>query len=314
MTTFALATIERLGAESPASMVATNPYMLYELAEYMTPMTERIVAFGLRPKMTQVWKLLYDGSWKPGQQGPMQLATFYVPIGSRVYAIDWAATPAMAAYDYIADEWQELQPPPGRVTAAFVIDGVLHIFATDLVSSWHAVYEPAPNKWTELAPVRNNPAFVKILPIGQDVYVVQRSRVRNVWSVAVSKFDFGKGSPAAAHCGPECPKRDLAAVVVRGQIYVFAAGSTVGIYNPVTDAWSTTDVLVPEWWDSSARVAAFVYSATIPRWRCEIFDTVIGRWNPGPKPPPGIDVDMSIVALGLDVPFKEDPRRMATQM
>ena len=40
MTAFALATIERLGAESPAGMVTTNPYMLYELAEYMTPMTE----------------------------------------------------------------------------------------------------------------------------------------------------------------------------------------------------------------------------------------------------------------------------------
>ncbi|MCK9357645.1 MAG: hypothetical protein M0R22_10975, partial [Dehalococcoidia bacterium] len=325
ITAFALAIIERLGSESPARMLAENPYMLHELAEYMTPMTIRIVAFERYRQRTRVWRLLSDGSWKPGERGPMQYSATYTLIGSRIYAIDWIPVPAtMAVYDYALDEWRTLPPLPAwvAVTAAvFVIDGMLHVFATNTGISQHAVYEPALNKWIVLVSVRNTRCFAQVLAVGQDAYAVGtglRSRERDVRSMVASKFDLSGATLGIDHWGPEHPKSDLQAVTVQGQIYTFTSGSVISIYNPITGAWSTTGTPVPAWWDKSARVTSvgqLVYASVYGLglgWRIEIFDTETGRWHPGPAPPPGIGTDMHIVALGLDVPFREDPRRITT--
>ncbi len=197
-----------------------------------------------------------DGSWTLG--APVSLAR----VGSAGAAIDglfyvaggtWTGGPVeenlLEVYDPLADVWTVMAPMPTRRSAAGAvsIDGKLYVAGgyssgSGWLGGYRAnleVYDPLTNVWTVKAPMpapRNN---VTAAAAGGKLYVFGGDYAGNAHT---NVFAYDPVTDAWQTLLPmPVAKNGAVAVTIAGEIYVVggSADSTLRIYDPAADTWST---------------------------------------------------------------------------
>jgi N-acetylneuraminic acid mutarotase len=248
-----------------------------------------------------------SGATMPSARSEMPAALLdgliYVPGG-------FGGQSDFAAYDPVADRWQELAPlPDGRhhlMTVAH--DG--HVYALGggqglsfgaMNNAWR--YDPDRDEWTAVAPLPEPRLAGAAVSLGDYIYLVGGTGGTD----ALLRYD-----PAAdawtALASLQQSREHTAAVVLDGEIVALAGRwadvgelNSVEIYNPVTDTWRSGPpmsvarggfgaAVAPVGEDGRIYVAGgeVLTGARETLTSVEIYDLATEQWTAGPDLPVGL--------------------------
>ena len=235
--------------------------------------------------------------------GEDSTARIYVPGG-------FGGQSDFAAYDPIADEWQELAPlPDGRhhlMTVAH--DGTIYAFGGGQGLSFGAMnnawrYDPATDEWTGIAPLPEPRLAGAAVSLGDYIYLVGGTGGTD----ALLRYDPAANTWTALASLQES-REHTAAVVLDGEIVALAgrwAGvgelNSIEIYDPASDTWRSGPPMAVARGGFGAAVAPSGEDGRIvvaggevltgerrALTSVEIYDPATEQWTAGPNLPVGL--------------------------
>lgn len=264
ITAVAMASMERLGAKSPASMVATNTYLLKDIAELLRTRSASVICSGGSGGLSGIVKSteildVVTMRWRAGpDMKDVRREHGIATVGGRVFAIGGTnaggTTRSVEAFDVQKNEWAEVQPmnAPRNRPGVGVVGGKIIVMGGNSTGGFTASCEALDvdgGEWETVPAMPTERYEFGVAVIGDRVFAIGGYNNRQVSCVEV--FDAGRNEWEKLSPMPT-PRQAMAIALVEDR-FIWAIGGyrngqvldVIEVFDAVENSWTTPDVKMP---------------------------------------------------------------------